>query len=147
MSSVVKSKRFKPIVNLAKNSEREAAKALGSALQRLDEQLLRLNQLIGYQAEYNQRLSTSGGNGINGRALNEYRGFLAKLAIAIEQQNLLVIQARQALDEKKRFWFAKRGRSKALDTVLDKYVQNEQRQLERKEQRELDDRNNRSRSV
>ena len=33
---MVKSKRFEPIANLARDSEREAAKALGSALKNLE---------------------------------------------------------------------------------------------------------------
>jgi len=143
---MVKSKRFKPIVNLAHDSEREAAKALGGALQRLDEQTQRMSQLTAYQSDYNQRLSSNGSVGMKGQELNEYLGFLAKISTAIEQQKLAIKQAQQELEEKKRFWFARRGRSKALDAVLDKYMQNEQKQLERSEQKELDDRNNRPKS-
>lgn len=138
-----KSKRIEPIVNLAKNSEREAVKALGDALQVLNSQTERLNQLIAYKAEYAERLSLSGGKGINVQQLNEYREFIDKLTLAIDQQTQAVSQARQTLDDKKRFWFAKRGRSKALDAVLDRYLDDEQHQLEKKEQNEIDDRNNR----
>lgn len=138
-----KSKRIEPIVNLAKNSEREAVKALGDALQALNSQIERLDQLIAYKAEYAERLSLSGGKGINVQQLNEYREFIDKLSLAIDQQTQAVSQARQNLDDKKRFWFAKRGRSKALDAVLDRYLDDEQYQLEKKEQNEIDDRNNR----
>jgi flagellar FliJ protein len=143
---MVKSKRFEPIASLARDSEREAAKALGNALCHLDEQVQRMEQLIAYRADYNQRLNASGSNGMKGQQLNEYLSFLSKLSTAIEQQELAIKQARQELEEKKRFWFARRGRSKALDAVLDKYIQNERKQLEKREQRELDDRNNRPKS-
>ncbi len=138
-----KSKRIEPIVNLAKNSERDAVKALGEALQALNSQLERRDQLIAYKAEYAERLSSSGSLGINAQHLNEYREFIDKLGQAIEQQDQIVSLARNTLEEKKRFWFAKRGRSKALDTVLDRYLENEQNQLDKIEQKELDDRNNR----
>lgn len=140
---MAKSKRLEPIVNLARNSERDAVKALGDALQTLNSQIERLDQLIDYKAEYAERLNSSGSKGINVQQLNEYREFIDKLTLAIEQQEQIVDQARQTLDEKKRFWFAKRGRSKALDAVLDRYLENEQKQLDKKEQNEIDDRNNR----
>lgn len=139
-----KSKRIEPIVNLAKSSEKEAVKALGEALQVLNSQTEQLNQLIGYKAEYAERLSLSGGKGINVQQLNEYRSFIDKLTLAIDQQSQVVNQAKENLDAKKRFWFAKRGRSKALDAVLDRYLEDELHQLEKKEQSEIDDLNNRS---
>ena len=143
---MAKSKRIEPIANLARNSERQAAKALGDALQHLNAQLAQLDQLRDYKVDYLQRLSASGSMGMNGKKLNEYHEFIAKLSLAIEQQEQVVKQARQLLEEKKHFWFARRGRSRALDTVLDRYLQNEQQQLDKREQRELDDRNTRPKS-
>ncbi len=140
---MVKSKRFEPIANLARDSEREAAKALGSALKNLQDQVDQLDNLMCYQADYNKRLNFSASTGINAQKLNEYIEFLSKLATAIEAQEQSVEQAKQALEEKKLFWFSKRGRSKALDSVLERYVQDEAKQLDKREQHELDDRNNR----
>jgi len=142
---MVKSKRFEPIATLARNSEREAAKVLGSALKNLDDQIEQLASLIRYQADYNQRLKSSASSsaGMNAQKLNEYIEFLAKLSTAIERQEQTIEHARQILEEKKQFWFSKRGRSKALDSVLERYVQDEAKQLEKREQRDLDDRNNR----
>lgn len=141
---MVKSKRFEPIANLARDSEREAAKALGNALQYLNAQVEQLDNLIRYKADYNQRLNSTASTGMNAQKLNEYIGFLTKLAAAIEQQQQTIELAKQALEQKKQFWFSKRGRSKALDSVLDRYVQDEAKQFEKREQRELDDRNNRA---
>ncbi len=144
---MVKSKRFEPIANLARDSEREAAKALGSALKNLQDQVDQLDNLMRYQEDYNQRLNYSASMGISAQELNEYIEFLSKLATAIEGQEQAVEQAKQALQEKKLFWFSKRGRSKALDSVLERYVQDEAKQLDKREQHELDDRNNRTKPV
>ena len=141
---MVKSKRFEPIANLAHDSEREAAKALGSALKNLDDQVEQLDNLIRYQADYNQRLNSSASTGMNAQNLNEYIEFLSKLSIAIDRQEQVIEQAKKILEEKKQFWFSKRGRSKALDSVLERYVQDEAKQLDKREQHELDDRNNRT---
>lgn len=137
---MVKSKRFQPIVDLAHDSEREAAKALGQALQRLDDARKQLQQLMGYREEYAQQLQQSGRQGINAQKLNEYRHFMAKIDAAIDAQKGTVATTEQLLEEKKKFWFAKRGRSKALDSVLDRYLESEQRQRDKKDQREQDDR-------
>ncbi len=144
---MVKSKRFEPIANLARDSEREAAKALGSALKNLQDQVDQLDNLMRYQEDYNQRLNYSASMGISAQELNEYIEFLSKLATAIEGQEQAVEQAKQALQEKKLFWFSKRGRSKALDSVLERYVQDEAKQLDKREQHELDDRNSRTKPV
>jgi flagellar FliJ protein len=143
---MVKSKRFEPIADLARNSEREAAKALGQALQQLQQEQQQLEQLIGYRADYRRRLNDSASQGMSVQTVNEFREFITKLSLAIEQQQQTIEVCRQVLEEKKSFWFSKRGRSKALDAVLDKYIKNEQQLLEKREQRELDDRNNRPKS-
>ncbi len=134
------SKRFKPIVDLAHDAERQAARALGTALQRLNESKEQQRQLYSYRDEYAQRLQQAGNEGISGQKLNEYRHFMAKIDAAITSQMAVVEKAQVILDEKKQFWFAKRGRSKALDSVLDHYLEQERRDLDRRDQREQDDR-------
>jgi len=140
---MVKSKRIEPIVNMAHDSEREAAKALGDALQLLDKSVQQLDQLKGYREEYHQRLTSSGEAGMNAQTMNEFRSFIAKLTQAIQQQEAVVEQAQRHLEAKKQYWFARRGHSKALDTVLDRYLQREQRQERKREQRELDEHSSR----
>ncbi len=138
-----KSKRIEPIAHLAKTSERDAAKALGEALGQLNEQLEQLNNLKTFKLDYYERLNSSGSKGMNVQTMNEFREFIAKLTLAIDQQENVVQKAKQTLEEKKRFWFSRRGRCKALDSVLDRYIQSEQKHLDKKDQREIDDRNRR----
>lgn len=137
---MVKSKRFQPIADLARDAERDAAKALGTALQQLEEGRRQLQQLQGYHDEYLRRLQQLGQQGINGQQLNEYRHFMRNLDNAIEAQKGAVAQAERVLEERKKFWFSKRGRSKALDSVLERYLESEQHQRDKREQREQDDR-------
>jgi flagellar FliJ protein len=141
---MVKSKRFQPIVDLAHNAEREAAKALGTALQRLNDSQEQLRQLHAYREEYAQRLQQLGNQGMSGQERNEYRQFIIKIGAAIESQTALVAQLESVLEEKKQFWFSRRGRSQALDSVLDHYLESERKLLDRREQREQDDRSGRT---
>ncbi len=134
------SKRFKPVVDLAHESERQAARALGIALKKLHESKEQLDQLNGYRQEYTQRLQQAGSHGMNGQQLNEYHVFMAKIDAAITSQKTTIEKMQTLLEEKKKFWFSKRGRSKALDSVLDNYLKKEQVKIEKRDQRELDDR-------
>ncbi len=110
-----RSKRLKPIAGLAHNSEREAAKALGQAVQVLNEGRDRLEQLKQYRQEYIARYEAMGSSGVSVAKINDYRAFLVKLRGAIQEQEKVVITASTELQERRRFWFSKRGDSKALD--------------------------------
>ncbi len=134
------SKRFKPIVDLAHDSERQAARALGVALQKLNESKEQLDQLNSYREEYTQRLQQAGVHGMSGQQLNEYHGFMAKIDAAITSQKSTIEKMQVILEDKKKFWSSKRGRSKALDSVLDSYLKKEQLKIDKRDQREQDDR-------
>ena len=144
---MVRSKRIKPIVNMAHDMEREAARALGEALKGLSDSERQLNLLFSYRDEYSEKLKSCGSQGMTAQALNEYRHFMAKINDAIENQKASVEQAQRRLDEKKEFWFAKRGSSQALDKVLDRYLDEERKQQDKRAQKEIDDRSAQKTSI
>ena len=137
---MARSKRFKSLVKLAQNTEREAAKALGRALQQLSANIEQLEQLFTYRDEYSKKLTDVGNNGISRNQFSEFREFIYKINQAIEKQELVIEESKQELENRKSYWFAKRGHSKALDMVLDSYLDDERKQAEKREQREIDDR-------
>ncbi len=136
-----RSKQFKPVVEHAYHLEQEAAKALGEANQRVAAAEAQLAQLQRYRQEYldgYQALGAQGG--VEPGRLRDYQAFLAKLNAALTQQSEAIDSARRQREEVKQFWLAKRGRSKALDSVLKRYIEEEHYVESRKEQREMDDR-------
>ncbi len=135
----MRSKRFKPVVEHAQHLEKEAARALGEASQRLQEAEQQLAQLQDYCQEYNERYKQVGQVNAGPRRLLDYQAFMAKLNDALVQQTGAVSSAIASLEEVKQFWLTKRGRSKALDSVLSGYIDDELRAEEKKEQRETDD--------
>jgi len=135
----MRSKRFKPVVEHAQHLEKEAAKALGDAAQRLQEAQAQLEQLQDYCQEYNDRYQQVGQLNSGPRRLLDYQAFMAKLNTALVQQTEVVSSAVASLEEVKQFWLAKRGRSKALDGVLTGYIDEEIKAEEKKEQRATDD--------
>ncbi|MBI3771267.1 MAG: flagellar export protein FliJ [Gammaproteobacteria bacterium] len=138
-----KSKRFTPIVDLAHDAERKAAESLGASLKKYEQAINRLSDLKQYHNEYVRQFSLVGKTGMPSAKAVDYRLFLEKLKQAIEQQEKSIEQALLDLDRSKAFWFSQRGRSKALDNVLARYVADERKIQEKREQIEQDERNSR----
>lgn len=140
-----KSKRFEKIVDLAHDNERKAAEALGIALNKLEQAMHRLDDLRRYQNEYMAQFNLSGQNGMTSTRAVDYHLFLEKLRYAMSQQERVIDQAKNEWERSKAYWFAQRGRSKAMDNVLARYIADERKLQEKREQREVDERNNRRR--
>ena len=136
-----RSRQFKPVVDHAQQLEKEAAQALGEANRQVSAAVAQLAQLRGYRQEYLDHYRAMGEQGgVDPGRLRDYQAFLAKLNNAMAQQNEAIDAAKQQREEVRRFWLAKRGRSKALDGVLKRYIEEEAYAETRKEQREIDDR-------
>lgn len=135
-----KSKRFKPVIKIAKGREDEAARALGEYRKVVDQHQAKLIELRHYHEEYTLRLNESGRSGMHIAQINDYRSFISRLAVAIEQQEALLVECQQQLDEKNRAWLQTRARHQALDKVSDHYQQQERQESEKKAQAESDER-------
>ncbi|HKK14792.1 MAG TPA: flagellar export protein FliJ [Gammaproteobacteria bacterium] len=135
-----RSDRMKPVVKVAEQRERAAARDFGECQQRLAEAEARLEELQGYRHEYGQRFQQSGGDGLSARRLHEYRTFLHRLNEAIAQQQALVGQLRQDCTAGHAQWLETRRRSQVLDKVVDRYRAQERREEDRREQQDSDER-------
>ncbi len=136
-----RSRQFQPVVDHAHRLEQEAAKALGEANRRVAAAVAQLQQLQHYRQEYLDGYQAIAQRGsIDPGRLRDYQAFLAKLTTALEQQQEAIAAARAQQEEVRQFWLAKRGRSRALDSVLHRYIEEEQQLELRREQRESDDR-------
>lgn len=135
-----RSKRLQPVAQYADSRQRDAAAVLAAYRRVCDEQEKRLNELRGYRAEYVERFHAAGAAGIDAAQLLDYRAFIERLDKALAQQEQVANAARHEYEEKKRAWFALRGRAKALDHVVSHYRDQEQRERERREQHESDER-------
>ncbi|MEJ2645066.1 MAG: flagellar export protein FliJ [Gammaproteobacteria bacterium] len=135
-----RSKRMQPVVRVAEDRERQAARALGEAQRRLAENESKLAELIGYREQYSQSFNTAGGVGLDARRLHDYRVFLERLGTAISQQSELVEQLRLDCERSRRRWLETRTRAQALDKVTERYQQVERKAEERLEQHDSDER-------
>ncbi|MDX1811609.1 MAG: flagellar export protein FliJ [Gammaproteobacteria bacterium] len=138
------SRRLEPICHFNRKKEEDAAKALAKASQEMQLQKQRLLDLENYRGEYAKQFAMAGGAGLNAARMREYQTFMANLSKAIEQQKSAIHVHEQQFEERKRQWLAARSRSKALETVKDRYLQQENNQEEKRLQKEIDDRSSRT---
>lgn len=137
---MTKSDRVKPIVKIALNREREAARIFAESQRVLQESEQRLAEVRRYREEYLENYQARGRGGMSAQQMRTYRNFLQKLDTAVEQQEQSVQLARSEFAQQKLHWMEKHLRTQALDNMRTRYITQEQRDAQRTEQKESDER-------
>lgn len=133
-------KRIAPIVELAETREKQAVQAYGKQQQKLEEARKALNSLRSFRENYSALFSQSGTRGIGVRQLNEYRAFLAKIGVAIAEQERVVECAENEVQKARVVWESAHGHTLGMHKVLDKLQAEQSRMEQKREQLEQDDR-------
>lgn len=134
------SERFKPVTQLTHNREQEAARRLSEFVQAMEQQRTRLSDLENYCAEYRKQFAVESAAGVTSARVQDFHGFLLNLDGVISQQRAAVVRLEREYEERKRQWLAARGRSQAIDHVVDTYRSAEQAKESRQDQAKQDDR-------
>lgn len=137
---MTKSNRVKPIVKIAQNREHAAARVFADSQRVLQEREQRLAEVCRYRVEYLENYQARGRSGMSAQQMRTYRNFLHKLDMAVEQQEQLVHVAQCELEQQKARWMEKHVRTQALDNMRTRYITQEQRDVQRVEQKESDER-------
>lgn len=135
---MTRSKRMEPVARLAANRQMDAVRVMGERQQSLDEQLRRLDELNAYRDEYARRFE-DGTQSMVGLNVRDYRLFLSRLNIAIEQQAVEVERARAAFEESRGAWRESRVHRDAVQKAIDRFQVEERHQAERNEQSDNDE--------
>ncbi|MCK5639759.1 MAG: flagellar export protein FliJ [Gammaproteobacteria bacterium] len=135
-----KSVRMKPIEHLAQSREQVAIRELGSQQQHLHQQQEQLLQLETYRVEYQKQFQNKGSMGITASQFQDMQCFLNQVDKAIAQQKVQVQLASLSCEQKRELWVNAHSRTQVLETVVNRYHQEEQRELSRREQKDLDER-------
>jgi len=98
-----------------------------------------LDELLSYRDDYANGLSNRGPKGFNAIQIKDYNLFMERLSKAIEQQQVVLNSAGARLATSKKIWIEKQQRAKAIDSVVSRYQQVEQREQSRRDQREGDE--------
>lgn len=140
---MVPSKRLQPVQRVAQSRENEAARELGDSQRRVRDQEAKLGDLKRYHQEYLERFETTARQGMSAKQMQEYRVFLEKLDRAIKEQERVVQASKSECVNRKEQWQQKHVRTQALGKVMDRFRSAERKEVDKREQAEIDDRNQR----
>lgn len=135
----MRSQRLLPLIDLAKDGEAQAARAMADSRRRLEEQQRRLGDLQGYRHDYIAKGAAAGRQGVDAGELKRYKAFLARLDQVIALQSRQVERAGQDHAAKLALWTAARAKCRSLETAAARYREEERRVEDRREQRQSDD--------
>lgn len=139
-----RSTRMQPVHAVVEDNERKIARKFAHAEARCSEASAKLRELERYHGEYAQGFQQRVGGGIGAVGLRDYQVFLAKLAEAVKQQKAAVLRTEAERELVRREWAKAMQRTKAVAHVMEKWLAEERRALEQREQRETDERAQRS---
>ncbi len=140
---MVPSKRLQPVQRVAQSKENDAARELGDSQRRMRDQEAKLGDLKRYHQEYLERFETTARQGMSAKQMQEYRVFLEKLDRAIKEQEKVVRASKSECVTRKEQWQQKHVRTQALGKVMDRFRSAERKVVDKREQDETDDRNQR----
>lgn len=128
--------RLQPAVDLAHERQETAMQRMAEQQQRLAKAEEQLEELRKYRSEYAE---TQGGVSVS--ALLNRRQFVERIDQVIGQQINEVARQRRFLDGARNQWQEAHAREQALGSVIDRYREQERKSEERREQAEVDERN------
>ena len=137
---MTRSGRMKPVQEVVGAAERREAAQLVASEERLAECERKLEELRQYEQDYREGFNARATAGMGGRGLRDYQLFLARLREAIRQQIQLVNAARTERDAQQEHWREAARRHKGIDHVVANWQAEERRDVERREQRDSDER-------
>jgi len=133
-----RSKRLKPVIQLAEIKANQGLQAIAYMQKRLAEEQEKLTALKACKDDYN---STNGNENqtINGCFLKSFRDFSQTLDVALTQQGQQVEAVQAQLHEVQGMWRKLDGRCRTLQKTQDKFAAEERVVESKKEQKSLDE--------
>jgi len=136
---MTRSERLGVVQNATAHTEREHAERVAQAERHVVEMEQKLAALEKYRKEYEAGFTARAGAGIGVAAIRDYQAFLARLGDAIEQQRQVVEQARTAHQTTIVAWREAAKRAHVVDTLHERWQNEESRAEERRDQRDNDE--------
>jgi flagellar export protein FliJ len=135
---MMKSKRFKPIQEIASNSAQDLSRAMAEAGRKVAELERQLQQLQSYRDEY-VRNSAQSTASVDAVKLQNYRTFLDRLGEALRQHLRTLDNAKAEYEKRRATWSEKRIEAESLGRAVERFRKEEQHDADRREQREGDE--------
>lgn len=135
-----RSHRLKPIVEIAKKESAEALNLVSQANTTLRQAEIQLDDLHHYKQEYLARFRQDSVNAMSAQKVLDFRAFLVQLDQAIASQQQLVKRHAEHLTQQQQAWQQIRKKEQSMNTLVDRYRQEEVRDELKQEQRDSDER-------
>jgi len=136
--------RLQMVQRVTDEKERQQARKLVQSRTRVAQCEAKLKELQGFHAGYVRDFDQRAAAGIRGAGIREFQAFLAKLAEAIRQQEELLEKARTDSEAERTHWQGAAQRSQIMDKVVERHAAKETKARDRRDQRETDDRGQRT---
>jgi flagellar protein FliJ len=129
--------RLQPAADQAKQRSEDAVLRLADQQQRLAKAERQLAELRGYRQEY---ANPAGASGLTVGALLNRQQFVERIDRAIAQQALEIERQQRLLEQARAQWRDANAREAALDSVIDRYREQDRQAEDRYEQNQIDER-------
>jgi flagellar protein FliJ len=131
--------RLEVVQQVADRNERERAERLAEAERNAIEAEQKLVALERYRNEYEEQLATRGAAGVEVSGVREFQAFLARLGEALVAQRQVLSAARATRDQMLNSWREAAQRAQVVQTLADRWQDQERRDEDRRDQRESDE--------
>lgn len=132
-------RRMAPVLDMALDEERKAARTLGECQRQLDESGSRLQDLEHYAGEYEKGWMQRGSQGVGRDWLLNYQRFMAQMQAAIEQQKQTLLWHQESLERARENWRQRYQRVEALRKLIERYQAEARARADKQEQKLLDE--------
>jgi flagellar protein FliJ len=128
------------LIELAQNKTDEATRRLGQLQAARTSAAEKLEMLQRYRQEYLDMLQVRMGTGVSAAQMRNFRNFISTLDTVIEQQRALTAQADTRLATGRGDWQTSQRRLNSFDTLAGRVRLQEMAVLQKREQRDSDER-------
>lgn len=128
------------LIELAQKKSDEATRRLGELQSAHTSATSKLDMLLQYRQEYLDQLHGQMQDGVPSAYVRNFQNFIGTLNGAIEQQRALTLQADTRLGHGRSDWQHTKRRLNSFDTLADRVRQQEMMALNKREQRDSDER-------
>jgi flagellar FliJ protein len=137
---MTRSQRLAPVQTVVETAERKLAQSIAVHEGRVLEAERKLEELSRYRGEYEKQFVQRAAQGIGVVEMRDYQAFLARIDEAMRQQQSVILRMRAERDAERLRWQDAAKRVKAIDHVVTQWRDEERRVADRREQREIDER-------
>ncbi|SDX08335.1 flagellar export protein FliJ [Marinobacter mobilis] len=140
---MLRSKRLEVVLTMEQRREKETLEKLADARRYWESQQQRLNELRNYHTDYREQIRRSQQGVVQVSQLQGWQAFIAQLDQLILRQERQVAQAAGKMEECRQAWLQAYERRRGMEKYIARCRDQEQRERDIREQKQLDDAANR----